>query len=120
MQRLYSPELLVHFRDPRNVGEVARPDREARVANDLCGDVLRLTLALSGERIVEARFRCRGCVVAIAAGSAVTVLLEGRTVQEALALSVEELESALGGVPPGRRPCLSLARSAVLAALGAR
>ncbi len=115
---LYSPRLLEHFRSPRNVGEVARPDAEARVENHLCGDVLRLTLTLDGGRIAEARFQCRGCVVAIAAGSVVTTLLPGRTVAEALALRVTDLEAALGGAPPGRRPCLSLAREAVVEALG--
>lgn len=91
--------------------------REARVANEPCGDLLRL--ALSRDRMVEAGLRCRGC--AIAAGSAVTVLLEGRSLGEALALASEGPEAALGGVPTGGRRCLALARSAVvLAALGAR
>jgi nitrogen fixation NifU-like protein len=118
MTEVYSPRLLRHFRDPRNVGELPDPDRQAEVVNEACGDILRLTLAVSGNRIVEARFRCRGCAVAIAAGSAVTTLVTGRTVPGALALTVAEVEAALGGVPPGRKACLSLALRAVFEALG--
>jgi nitrogen fixation protein NifU and related proteins len=113
----YSPLLLEHFRNPRNVGEVDRPDAGARVENALCGDVLRLTVTLDEGRITNARFQCRGCVVAIAAGSVVTDLLPGKTVAEALALRESDLEAVLGSAPAGRRPCLSLAREAVLAAL---
>src|SRR5204862_413226 len=91
--------LLDHFRNPRNVGRIQSPDAESFVESPLHGDTLRLTFTLEGERIREARFQCRGCTVAIAAGAAATVLLQGRTLTEALRdTHVDGLQSELGRV----------------------
>lgn len=113
----YSDRLLAHFRAPRNVGEVADPDAAATVTSPVHGDTLRLTFRLLQGRIVEARFLCRGCTVAIAAGSAATLLLEGATVTEALRLSDDDVARALGGVPEARRACSLLVARAVREAL---
>ena len=96
---------------------MAHPDAEASVASPLHGDTLRLTFALDGDRIREARFRCLGCPVAIAAGSVATVLLEGRSITEALRLTDQDVIDALGGVPEGKEACSLLVREAVHAAL---
>lgn len=109
----YSETLLDHFRSPRNVGEIAAPDAAATVTSPLHGDTLRLTFALAGDRIREVRFLCSGCTVAIAAGSMATVLLEGRTITEALRLSDDDVARALGGVPEARSACSLLAARAV-------
>ncbi len=115
---MYSEALLDHFRHPRNAGEVESPDAEATVVSELHGDTLRLTFALRGGRIEDVRFQCLGCTVAIAAGSAGTELLRGRTIAEALALTDEDVVRALGGVPESKRACSLLVRRAVQAALG--
>jgi NifU-like protein involved in Fe-S cluster formation len=112
----YSDTLLDHFRSPRNVGEVERPDAAATVESPLHGDTLRLTFRLAGDRIVEARFLSRGCTVAIAAGSAATELLAGRTITEALLLTDDDVARALGGIPGNRRACSLLVARAVCAA----
>jgi len=116
----YSDRLLDHFRQPRNVGDVPDPDAQAEVESPLHGDRLRLTFRIAGERIVETRFRCLGCTVAIAAGSAATELLTGRTVAEALAITDEAVAAALGGVPERRAQCSLLVRRTVQAALRGR
>ncbi len=113
----YSDELLDHFRNPRNVGEFDHPDAMAEVHSPLHGDTLRLSFALRGERIEGVRFRCLGCPVAIAAGSAATVLLCGRSITEALELTDEDVIRALGGVPPRKKACSVLVREAVQEAL---
>lgn len=113
----YSEELLRHFRDPRNVGAVEGPDAEAEVESPVHGDKLRLTFELGGERILDVRFQCYGCVVAIAAGSAATVLLLGRSITDALALTDEDVIRALGGVPLHKRACSLLVRETVQRAL---
>ncbi len=113
----YPPELMDHFRHPRNVGELERPDAEARVTGRPCGDVLHLTFALDGRRIAAVRFRCLGCAVAIASGSAATVALEGRTVDEALALTEEDVAALVGGIDERRRSCAVLVRDAMRQAL---
>jgi nitrogen fixation NifU-like protein len=116
----YSDVLLDHFRNPRNVGDVADPDAHAQVESPLHGDRLRLSFRIDGDRIVEARFRCLGCTVAIAAGSVATVLLTGRTIAAALRLTDEDVAEALGGVPERRAQCSLLVRRTVHAALGSR
>ena len=109
-----------HFRQPRNVGEIDRPDAEARVQSPVHGDNLRLTFALKGDRISRVRFQCSGCAVAIASGSVATTLLAGRTVDEALALTDEDVQRALGGVLEHKQRCSLVVRDAVQLALGDR
>jgi len=96
---VYSPEVLDHFENPRNAGEVETPDASAQLENPACGDVLKLTLKLEGDRITDIRFRAKGCVPAMACGSAITELVKGRKVEEARNVSREELVRKLGGLP---------------------
>jgi len=112
----YSDLLLDHFRNPRNVGEIAEPDARGEAVSALHQDALRLTFALDGERIREVRFLCLGCPVAIAAGSVSTELLRGASITEALRLTDEDVVRALGGVPERKRACSLLVREAVAAA----
>ena len=96
---VYSPELLDHFQNPQNAGDVELPDASAELENPACGDVLRLTLKLDDGRITDIRFRAKGCVPAIACGSALTGLVKGRRVEDARQVSREELVRAVGGLP---------------------
>jgi len=96
---VYSAEGLDHFQNPRNPGDVESPDASAELENPACGDILRLTLKLNGGRITEIRFRAKGCVPAIACGSALTELVKGHMLDEARLLSREELIETVGGLP---------------------
>jgi nitrogen fixation NifU-like protein len=96
---MYSPQVLDHFEHPRNAGTVADADALARIENPACGDVLELTVKIKEGRIAEIRFKAKGCVAAMACGSAVTELVSGKTVGEARDLSREELVRAVGGLP---------------------
>ncbi len=96
---VYSVELLHHFQNPRNAGEVAAPDAFARLENPACGDILELTLKLDGRRVSDIRFRAKGCVPAMACGSAITELIKGKNVEEARQVSREELVRKVGGLP---------------------
>jgi nitrogen fixation NifU-like protein len=101
---VYSAELLDHFQNPRNAGEVESPDRTARLENPVCGDILELSLRLDktkseGNRIADIRFRAKGCVPAIACGSAITELIKGKNVDAARQVSREELVQKVGGLP---------------------
>jgi nitrogen fixation NifU-like protein len=96
---VYSPELLDHFQNSRNAGEVESPDSTARLENPACGDILELTLKLEGNRIADIRFRAKGCVPSIACGSALTELIKRKTVEEAKQVSREELILKVGGLP---------------------
>ena len=96
---MYSAELLDHFQNPRNAGEVESPDAVAKLENPACGDILELSLKLKAGRIAEIRFRAKGCVPAMACGSAVTELVNGRSVEQARQISREELVRKVGGLP---------------------
>ncbi len=96
---MYSAELLDHFQNPRNTGQVEAPDAIARLENPGCGDILELTLKVSGNRIAEIRFRAKGCVASIACGSAITELIQGKTIEEARRVITEDLIRKVGGLP---------------------
>jgi NifU-like protein involved in Fe-S cluster formation len=96
---VYSVEVLDHFQNPRNPGDIESPDASAELENPACGDILRLTVKLDGDRITDIRFRAKGCVPAIACGSAITQWVKGKTIQEARRLTRDELVQAVGGLP---------------------
>ncbi|MGA9062921.1 MAG: iron-sulfur cluster assembly scaffold protein, partial [Terracidiphilus sp.] len=116
--RMYSPQVLDHFEHPRNAGVVADADASARIENPACGDVLELTVKVAGGRIAEIRFRAKGCVAAMACGSALTELVSGKTVGEAKKLSREQLVRAVGGLPEASSHAGHLAMDALAAVLG--
>ncbi len=95
----YSDIVLDHFENPRNVGELASPDAVVRLEHPVCGDIMSLAVKLSDGRIGEVRFRTRGCVASIAAGSCLTEMIAGKSLAEAGALKREQLVEALGGLP---------------------
>jgi nitrogen fixation NifU-like protein len=96
---VYSVELLDHFQNPRNAGAVEAPDAVAQLENPACGDILELTLKLEGKRVADIRFRAKGCVPAMACGSAITELAKGKSVEEARQIGREELVRKVGGLP---------------------
>jgi nitrogen fixation NifU-like protein len=114
---MYSAQLLDHFQNPRNAGEIAGADAIAEVANPVCGDVLRLSLKSDAGQITEARFKAKGCVAAIACGSAMTELVVGKTLNEARGLRREEIAAAVGGLPQASDHAAQLALDALSAAL---
>jgi nitrogen fixation NifU-like protein len=96
---MHSAQLLDHFQNPRNTGEVLNPDASAELENPACGDVLRLTMRMEGDRIAEIRFLAQGCVAAVGCASAVTELALGKSLAEAGRLRREEIVGAVGGLP---------------------
>ena len=114
---MYSAQVLEHFEHPRNAGTVADADVSVRLENPACGDVLELTVKCAGERIEEIRFKAKGCVAAMACGSALTELVRGITVEEARRLSRDDLTSAVGGLPRASEHASHLAMDALGAVL---
>ncbi len=106
-----------HFLNPRNVGEVKDADGVGEVGAAAFGDVMKISLKVRGDRIIEARFQTFGCGTAIAASSVTTELITGRTLEEAKKFSNQEVIAALGGLPPEKVHCSMLAEEAVRAAL---
>jgi nitrogen fixation NifU-like protein len=110
---MHSPALLDHFQNPRNVGELAAPAVTVEVMNPVCGDILRLSALWEGDRIAEARYKTRGCTASIAAGSALTGLITGRSRAELAALRAADVEAAVGGLANESKHAAVLAVDAV-------
>src|SRR5438477_1096696 len=114
---MYSAQLLDHFQNPRNPGEVPDPDAVAEIENPACGDVLRLSLRIKAGRIAEIRFKAKGCVPSMACASALTELVAGQTPGESRCLQRDALIAAVGGLPQASTPAAQLALDALQAAL---
>ena len=114
---MYSSELLDHFQNPRNAGEIEAPDSTAQLENPACGDILELTLKLEGSRIADIRFRAKGCVPAMACGSAITELVKGKNVDEARHVSREQVVRKVGGLPQASAHASHLAMDTLAALL---
>jgi nitrogen fixation NifU-like protein len=114
---VYSPQVLDHFEHPRNPGILPSANASVQLENPACGDVLRLSANLVDGRISEVKFLAKGCVPAIACGSALTELVKGKTVEQASAISREELVQYLGSLPEASAHASHLAMDALTALL---
>ena len=114
---MYSVQVLDHFQNPRNAGEVENADAVAELQNPACGDVLRLSVRMDEGRVVEARFQAKGCVPAMACGSRITEMMIGSNVEELRRVRKEEVIESLGGLPAASGHAGQLAVDALRAVL---
>ncbi|MCX8157447.1 MAG: Fe-S cluster assembly scaffold protein NifU [Verrucomicrobiae bacterium] len=114
---LYNQTVMDHFMNPRNMGDLPDADGVGEVGAAACGDIMKISLKIQDGKITDARFKTFGCGSAIASSSMATELIKGRTVEEALNFSNQEVVDALGGLPPVKIHCSVLAEEALKAAL---
>src|SRR5713226_5431089 len=114
---MYTPAVLDHFKNPRNAGELPGATATVEVSNPACGDILQLGVRLDDGRIVEVRFKTRGCVTAIACSSLLTEMIRGKTIAEARGITYRQISEALGGLPPATMHGSQLACDALEALL---
>ena len=119
---MYSKEVMEHFLHPRNVGIIEDADGIGEVGNIVCGDVMWLYIKLGenekGEKIIkDIKFKTFGCVAAIATSSKITELVKGKTIEEALKITKEDVAKELGGLPPVKMHCSLLATDALKEAI---
>jgi nitrogen fixation NifU-like protein len=114
---MYSSQLLDHFQNPRNAGDLSGADATVEIENPVCGDVIRLSVRFDSGRIVQIRFKAKGCVPAMACGSALTEMVLGKTAEEARTFTKEDLVRAVGGLPQASSHAAQLALEALSAAL---
>jgi len=113
----YTEEVMDHYEHPRNVGVVENPDGVGIVGNPACGDVMKLSIRIEDDHIVDARFKTFGCGAAIATSSMVTEMVKGKTLDEALQISNKAVAQSLGGLPKIKMHCSVLAEDALKAAI---
>jgi nitrogen fixation NifU-like protein len=106
-----------HFENPRNVGEIEGADGVGTVGNAVCGDIMKIFIKVEDNKIVEAKFKTFGCGAAIATSSMATEMVVGKTIEEALAITREQVADELGGLPPVKMHCSNLAADALHAAI---
>ncbi len=114
---MYSEPLLDHFRNPRNVGDLEPPAITVEVTNPACGDILRLAALFESDKVTEVRYRTRGCTASIAAGSALTQWMTGKSRTELRGLRAADIEEAVGGLQPESKHAAVLCVDAVKALL---
>ena len=117
MTELYNDTVVDHYRNPRNAGVLADADAVGKAENSACGDVLHLYLHIKDDCVQAARFQTFGCAAAIAAGSCLTEIVTGLTLDELRDVRRQHVVDALGGLPPMKVHCSVLAEDAIRAAL---
>ena len=113
----YTEQVMDHFMNPRNMGEMENPDGVGTVGNAKCGDIMRIYIKVEDNVITDVKFKTFGCGAAIATSSKATELVKGKTLDEALQITNKMVMDSLGGLPPVKVHCSVLAEEALHAAI---
>ncbi len=100
---MYTPQVTDHYENPRNVGTIADADGTATVGSPASGEMVKLTLKVTDNVVVSAKFRAFGCPTAIASASMLTELITGAHISEAQKITADQLSKALGGLPQDKQ-----------------
>ena len=114
---MYNEKVMEVFKNPKNVGEIENPDGIGTVGNEVCGDIMQISLRIVDDVIVDAKFKTFGCAAAIATSSTATEMVKGMTVDEALKVTNKIVIEKLGGLPAQKIHCSVLAEEAIKKAI---
>ena len=104
----YSKKVLEHFRNPHNQGVIKNADAVGKVGNPTCGDVMKIYIKVKDNKIKDIKFETLGCAAAIAVSSALTDMVKGKTISQALKVTKDKIVKDLGGLPPVKVHCSML------------
>jgi len=109
----YSYKVIEHFMCPRNVGSMPEADAEGTYGDPNCGDFLNVYLKVEDGRIARISYLVFGCAAAVASSSMMSVLAEGKTIEEALKITDRDIDQGLDGLPPTKLHCSVLGAKAL-------
>jgi nitrogen fixation protein NifU and related proteins len=110
---LYNDKVVEHFSNPRNVGEITDADGIGETGSFKCGDTMKLYIKVEEGLITDVKFQTYGCGAAIASSSMLTEMVKGKTLEEALEITNQDVADELGGLPPLKLHCSNLAADAL-------
>ena len=113
----YTEQVMDHFMNPRNMGEMEDASGVGTVGNAKCGDIMRIYIKVENDVITDVKFKTFGCGAAIATSSKATEIVKGMTLEEAEKVTNKMVMDALGGLPPVKVHCSVLAEEALHAAI---
>ena len=114
---MYTEKVMDHFQNPRNVGEIENADGVGTEGNPTCGDLMTIYIKVEDNIITDVKFKTFGCGAAIATSSMITEMAVGKTIEEALKISRNDVADELEGLPPVKMHCSNLAADALRAAI---
>ena len=117
MTDMYTEKVMDHFRNPRNMGEIKDADGYGKVGNPVCGDVMAIYIKVKDDKIKDIKFKTFGCTAAIATSSVLTEMVKGKTIDEALKITRDDVAKELGGLPAIKMHCSNLAAEALKEAI---
>ncbi len=110
---MYNEKVIDHFTNPRNVGEITDADAVGETGSFKCGDTMTIYLKVNDGVIEDVSFQTYGCGAAIASSSMLTEMVKGKTLDEAMEISNQDVTDQLGGLPPLKVHCSNLAADAL-------
>jgi len=114
---MYSEKVMDHFSNPRNVGEIPDASGVGTEGNPVCGDLMTIYITVEDDIITDIKFKTFGCGAAIATSSMITEMAIGKTLDEALKITRDDVAEELEGLPPVKMHCSNLAADALRAAI---
>lgn len=114
---IYSPKVMDHFMNPRNVGEIENADGIGEEGNPVCGDMMTFYIKVKDDRLEDVKFKTFGCGAAIAVSSMVSEMAKGKTLDEALKITPKLVADELEGLPKNKFHCSNLGAQALTKAI---
>ena len=115
---LYNDKVIDHFMNPHNVGEIEDASGVGTFGSPVCGDMMQMSIKVNDEGIItDAKFKTYGCGSAIASSSVATDMIIGKTCEEALKITNDDVLKELGGLPAVKIHCSVLSEQSIKAAI---
>lgn len=114
---MYNEKVMEVFKYPQHMGEVENYNAIGTVGNEVCGDIMQITMRIEDNVIKDAKFKTFGCAAAVASSSTATGMIIGKTIDEALKLTNKQVIEELNGLPPQKIHCSVLAEDAIRMAI---